>query len=58
MPSSLPIISWNGVIDAISTSLIRLIFSSMTALSSCGALVITAMNSRYIMPNGRTNVAT
>ena len=41
MPISLPIISWNGETDPISTSLMRLIFSSMTLLSSCGALAIT-----------------
>ena len=44
-PISFPIISWNGVTEPISTSLMRLIFSSMTLLSSCGALDMTV---RYI----------
>ena len=41
--ASLPIISSNGVTDPISTSLMRLIFSSMTLFSSCGALVMIVM---------------
>ena len=44
LPSSLPIISSNGVTEPSSTSLIRLIFSSITLLSSCGALVMITKN--------------
>ncbi len=42
-PINFPIISSNGVIDPTSTSLIRLIFSSMTLLRSWGALVMMVM---------------
>ena len=44
LPSSFPIISSNGVTEPSSTSLIRLIFSSITLFSSCGAVVMMTKN--------------
>ena len=58
LPSSLPIISSNGVTEPSSTSLIRLIFSSITLLSSCGALVMITKNMTNMSTAGTTAVRT
>ena len=52
LPSSLPIISSKGVTEPISTSLMRLIFSSITLLRSCGALDITEKSRNIIIADG------
>ena len=52
MPTSLPIISWNGVSDPSSTSLIRVIFSSITLFRSGDAVEITSMNISIISTTG------
>ena len=57
-PVSFPAMSSNGVTDPISTSLIRLIFSSITLLRSCGAPDITEKSTIIIVANGIANVRT
>ena len=54
----MPIISSNGVTDPISTSLMRLIFSSMTLFRSCGAADITENSRIIIIPTGIATVRT
>ena len=52
MPSSLPIISSNGVTEPSSTSLMRVIFSSITLLRSGEAVEMTIMNISIISTIG------
>ena len=54
LPSSLPAINSNGVTEPRSTSLILLIFSSITLLSNCGALVMITKNKMNMSRAGTT----
>ena len=58
MPSSFPSISSNGVTDPSSTSLMRVIFSSMTLLRSGDAVEMTIVKIRNIITMGVTMVRT